>query len=132
MCVIAGIVTRRPLVLQLIHRVATGKDSTPTSPKTNGDAAASSSTDAASNPDEWGEFLHRPGEKFYDFSKIRDEIVRDTEMKTGKNAGESLEVVSNRVLVWLFDPPSFLSSRNLSRADKLAHLLPQCPYSHSR
>lgn len=41
------------------------------------------------NPDEWGEFLHLPGQKFHDFSKIRDEIVRDTEKMTGKNAGES-------------------------------------------
>jgi hypothetical protein len=49
----------------------------------------------APNPDgtnlnEWGEFLHLPGEKFYDFTKIRAEIVRDTEAKTGKNAGPSL------------------------------------------
>jgi hypothetical protein len=41
------------------------------------------------NADEWGEFLHLPGQKFHDFSKIRDEIVRDTEKMTGKNAGES-------------------------------------------
>lgn len=41
------------------------------------------------NPNEWGEFLHLPGEKFHDFSKIRDEIVKDTEKHTGKNAGQS-------------------------------------------
>jgi dynamin 1-like protein len=41
------------------------------------------------NADEWGEFLHLPGQKFHDFSKIRDEIVRDTEKMTGKNAGRS-------------------------------------------
>lgn len=40
------------------------------------------------NPDEWGEFLHLPGQKFHDFHKIREEIVRDTEKMTGKNAGE--------------------------------------------
>lgn len=40
------------------------------------------------NADEWGEFLHLPGQKFHDFSKIRDEIVRDTEKMTGKNAGK--------------------------------------------
>ena len=40
------------------------------------------------NPDEWGEFLHLPGQKFHDFNKIREEIVRDTEKMTGKNAGE--------------------------------------------
>jgi dynamin 1-like protein len=37
--------------------------------------------------EEWGEFLHIPGQKFYDFDKIREEIVRDTELKTGKNSG---------------------------------------------
>jgi len=42
------------------------------------------------NPDEWGEFLHLPGQKFHDFGKIREEIVRDTEKMTGKNAGEIL------------------------------------------
>ena len=43
--------------------------------------------DANANPDEWGEFLHLPGQKFYDFNKIREEIVRDTEAKTGKKVG---------------------------------------------
>jgi hypothetical protein len=58
-----GIVTRRPLVLQLINRPASeGSDGT---------------------TDEWGEFLHLPGQKMYDFEKIRDEIVRDTELKCG-------------------------------------------------
>jgi hypothetical protein len=68
-------VTRRPLVLQLIHRPSA--KSGPAAVQTN-----------ATNPDEWGEFLHLPGQKFHDFHKIRDEIVRDTELKTGKNAGE--------------------------------------------
>jgi dynamin 1-like protein len=38
-------------------------------------------------PEEWGEFLHQPGVKYTDFNKIRDEIVHDTEIKTGRNAG---------------------------------------------
>lgn len=49
------------------------------------------------NPDEWGEFLHLPGEKFYDFNKIREEIVRDTELKTGKNAGISPQPINLRI-----------------------------------
>jgi vacuolar protein sorting-associated protein 1 len=49
------------------------------------------------NPDEWGEFLHLPGEKFYDFNKIRAVIVRDTEAKTGKNAGISPLPINLRV-----------------------------------
>ncbi|EPQ58554.1 hypothetical protein GLOTRDRAFT_35315 [Gloeophyllum trabeum ATCC 11539] len=81
-----GIVTRRPLVLQLINRPATAQ--------TNG---TSSDGDKAANADEWGEFLHLPGEKFYDFNKIRAEIVRDTEAKTGKNAGISPLPINLRI-----------------------------------
>jgi len=55
------------------------------------------SNDKAANVDEWGEFLHLPGEKFYDFHKIRDEIVRDTEAKTGKNAGISPQPINLRI-----------------------------------
>ncbi|OBZ75335.1 Vacuolar protein sorting-associated protein 1 [Grifola frondosa] len=87
-----GIVTRRPLVLQLINRK-------PTSPQPNGVAAKDHKADgdAAANPDEWGEFLHLPGEKFYDFNKIRAEIVRDTEAKTGRNAGISPQPINLRI-----------------------------------
>ena len=53
--------------------------------------------DKAANADEWGEFLHLPNQKFYDFNKIRDEIVRDTEAKTGKNAGISSQPINLRV-----------------------------------
>ncbi|KAF9566282.1 hypothetical protein CPC08DRAFT_740683 [Agrocybe pediades] len=83
-----GIVTRRPLVLQLIHRSAGNTGEAGTVDKTG---------DKAANADEWGEFLHLPGEKFYDFHKIRDEIVRDTEAKTGKNAGISPQPINLRI-----------------------------------
>jgi dynamin 1-like protein len=83
-----GIVTRRPLVLQLINRTAAPKGSI------NG---VDNAGDKAANADEWGEFLHLPGEKFYDFNKIRDEIVRDTEAKTGKNAGISPLPINLRI-----------------------------------
>lgn len=84
-----GIVTRRPLVLQLINR--------PAAPKPNGEPAPKGSEKGANNPDEWGEFLHLPGEKFFDFDKIREEIVRDTELKTGKNAGISPQPINLRI-----------------------------------
>ncbi|TRM59894.1 Dynamin central region-domain-containing protein [Schizophyllum amplum] len=82
-----GIVTRRPLVLQLINRPAGSNQA-------NG---VDASTDKAANADEWGEFLHLPGQKFYDFHKIRDEIVRDTEAKTGRNAGISPQPINLRI-----------------------------------
>ncbi|KAJ5469870.1 hypothetical protein N7530_007227 [Penicillium desertorum] len=71
----SGIVTRRPLILQLINKT----------PATNGETKLET-TDSESNVNEYGEFLHLPGEKFFDFNKIRDEIVRETETKVGKNA----------------------------------------------
>lgn len=54
-------------------------------------------TDSAANENEWGEFLHLPGEKFYDFNKIRAEIVKDTEAKTGRNAGISPLPINLRI-----------------------------------
>jgi dynamin 1-like protein len=86
----SGIVTRRPLVLQLINRPG----------QTNGtkeDEKADFGDDKAANADEWGEFLHIPGQKFHDFSKIRDEIARETESKVGKNAGISSAPINLRI-----------------------------------
>ncbi|KAK6441377.1 vacuolar protein sorting-associated protein 1 [Oleoguttula sp. CCFEE 5521] len=90
-----GIVTRRPLILQLINRQ--GAASTPTENGVNGDTKKIDSSDAASNSDEWGEFLHIPGQKFHDFNKIREEIVKETESKTGKNAGISPAPINLRI-----------------------------------
>jgi replication fork clamp-binding protein CrfC len=85
----SGIVTRRPLVLQLINRPA---------PQTNGsDEKIEDSTDSHANPHEWGEFLHIPGQKFFDFNKIRDEISRETEAKVGRNAGISPAPITLRI-----------------------------------
>ncbi|CDH48353.1 vacuolar sorting protein [Lichtheimia corymbifera JMRC:FSU:9682] len=85
-----GIVTRRPLVLQLINRPSTS------SGKANG-TTSHGGGDSEENHDEWGEFLHLPGQKFYDFDKIRDEIVKDTELKTGKNLGISPQPINLRI-----------------------------------
>lgn len=83
-----GIVTRRPLVLQLINRPVSAGSSTGKIDKGN---------DPNATEHEWGEFLHLPGQKFHDFDAIRKEIVRDTEAKTGKNAGISPVPINLRV-----------------------------------
>ncbi|KAJ7090348.1 Dynamin central region-domain-containing protein [Mycena belliarum] len=94
----SGIVTRRPLVLQLINRAASAPapavNGVTPAPQMNG---AEKGNDKHANQDEWGEFLHLPGEKFYDFNKIREEIVRDTEAKTGRNAGISPQPINLRI-----------------------------------
>ncbi|KAF4556547.1 Dynamin central region-containing protein 5 [Elsinoe fawcettii] len=87
-----GIVTRRPLILQLINRAPAAKA------QTNGTSESVEGTsDKESNVDEWGEFLHIPGQKFHDFNKIREEIVRETESKTGRNAGISAAPINLRI-----------------------------------
>lgn len=86
-----GIVTRRPLILQLINRPATSQ------PQTNGVKSETKSTDSETNADEWGEFLHIPGKKFYNFNEIREEIVKETESKTGRNAGISPSPINLRI-----------------------------------
>jgi len=85
-----GIVTRRPLILQLINRP--GKQQ-PNGVQENG----LKTTDSESNIEEWGEFLHIPGQKFYDFNKIRDEIVRETDAKTGPRQGISPAPINLRI-----------------------------------
>jgi hypothetical protein len=86
-----GIVTRRPLILQLINRQA------PTKPQVNGVKEDLKLSDKEANLEEWGEFLHIPGQKFYDFNKIRDEIVKETDAKTGRNAGISPAPINLRI-----------------------------------
>ncbi|KAH0615586.1 hypothetical protein JD844_005032 [Phrynosoma platyrhinos] len=64
----SGIVTRRPLVLQLVN----------------------------SNT-EYGEFLHCKGKKFTDFDEIRQEIEAETDRVTGSNKGISAVPINLRV-----------------------------------
>uniref|UniRef100_A0A3Q3IWX0 Interferon-induced GTP-binding protein Mx n=1 Tax=Monopterus albus TaxID=43700 RepID=A0A3Q3IWX0_MONAL len=64
----SGIVTRRPLVLQLISATA-----------------------------EWAEFLHCKGKKFTDFDEVRQEIESETDRVTGANKGISPVPINLRV-----------------------------------
>lgn len=93
--------------MQLIHRPATGSevngkaseaDKDDKEEKEN-DKPAAEGKDPHENPDEWGEFLHLPGQKFFDFNKIREEIAKDTELKTGKNAGKYFTLLGS-LLPW--------------------------------
>ncbi|XP_043709666.1 dynamin-related protein 3A-like isoform X3 [Telopea speciosissima] len=85
----SDICTRRPLVLQLVQ----------TKRKPDG------------TEEEYGEFLHLPKKKFYDFSEIRREIQAETEREAGGNRGVSdkqirLKIYSPNVLdITLVDLP---------------------------
>ena len=74
----AGIVTRRPLVLQLVH--------------TRVEAAAAAAVGPTATG-EWGEFLHAPGQRFAAFDAIRAEIEAETERKLGKSKNISAEPI---------------------------------------
>lgn len=76
-----GIITRRPLVLQLFNT-----NKTSGSPDEE-DEKNDYHLEADDISQEWGEFLHLPGRKFYDFAAIRQEIIKETERLTGKNKG---------------------------------------------
>lgn len=89
-----GIVTRRPLILQLINKRPTQK----TNSELEGINTTNDKGEASeNNADEWGEFLHLPKKKFFNFEDIRDEIVRETEAKTGKNLGISPVPINLRI-----------------------------------
>lgn len=49
--------------------------------------------DAANNR----EFLHLPGQKFFNFAEIREEIIRETDRLTGSNKGISAKSINLRI-----------------------------------
>eukprot|EP00471_Norrisiella_sphaerica_P001907 CAMPEP_0184478742 /NCGR_PEP_ID=MMETSP0113_2-20130426/684_1 /TAXON_ID=91329 /ORGANISM="Norrisiella sphaerica, Strain BC52" /LENGTH=685 /DNA_ID=CAMNT_0026856635 /DNA_START=179 /DNA_END=2236 /DNA_ORIENTATION=+ len=86
------IVTRRPLVLQLIN---TGNSATDPSDfkldsKEKGDFKAG-------RGQEWGEFLHKPGKKIFNFEEIKHEIHTETERVTGSNKGVSSKAIHLKI-----------------------------------
>ncbi|KAK4046160.1 Dynamin- GTPase protein [Microbotryomycetes sp. JL201] len=91
-----GIVTRRPLVLQLVHTPP------PLPPSSTTQGQDSSSAYAATAPMDYGEFLH-VDKRFYDFGEIRKEIESETLRVAGGNKGISrlpihLKIYSPNVL----------------------------------
>ena len=102
-----GVVTRRPLVIQLYNTgnltmeddVENIIDSNINSGnnKSTANGTISSSSSNNSNKQEWGEFLHLPGQKFFDFNEIRTEISRETDRLTGKNKGISKQSINLKI-----------------------------------
>lgn len=95
-----GIITRRPLILQLYN---TGSPDLDVSEEEESYEENENVDPNYDSEGEWGEFLHLPGRKFYDFSAIRQEIVKETERLTGNNKGIHptpihLKIFSPRVL----------------------------------
>ena len=81
--------TRRPLILQLYNTAflrGAGEDE-------GGREGAHGGPEGK----EWGEFLHRAGERFYDFMEIREEIKKETDRLTGKNKGISAKSINLKI-----------------------------------
>ncbi|KAG0242137.1 Dynamin- GTPase protein [Actinomortierella wolfii] len=91
-----GIVTRRPLVLQLVNtHVSTGIAPPPSS-------SATTESSVQEVPDR-AEFLHLPNKQFFDFDEVRREIEAETARVAGQNKGISrtpihLKIYSKNVL----------------------------------
>ncbi|KAH9610144.1 hypothetical protein KSS87_003456, partial [Heliosperma pusillum] len=83
------VVTRRPLFLQLVRTSASINNNT--NNNSNDDVQVNVNVNVDVNGDglEYGEFLHLPGKKFFDFSQIRREIQAETEREAGANKGIS-------------------------------------------
>ncbi|KAJ1660726.1 Dynamin- GTPase protein [Dispira simplex] len=113
-----GIVTRRPLVLQLVN-VPPRKPFRRTAASGSSDSGVEASNDDESRPStsppssvgshknydmtERAQFLHLPERVFYDFDEVRQEIQRETERLVGSNKAISrvpihLKVTSPHVL----------------------------------
>ncbi|KAG5186926.1 Dynamin central region-domain-containing protein [Tribonema minus] len=96
-----GIVTRRPLVLQLYNTGGAAghvkRESTPAASPTEPGSPTAKRAVPAVPQREWGEFLHLPNQKFYNFTEIREEIVRETDRLTGRNKGISSQSINLRI-----------------------------------
>ncbi|KAH9760243.1 dynamin-1-like protein [Citrus sinensis] len=69
------ICTRRPLALMLVNR-----------PRNPGDDGR-----------EWAEFRHLPGKRFFDFTKVRQEIMAETNKEAGSNRGVSEKQIGLKI-----------------------------------
>lgn len=84
----SGIVTRRPLVLQLIHTPLPATSNNSEGTPNVGDSLCDSSRLSPPQFAEWGEFLHLD-RRFTDFNEIRREIENETFRVAGQNKGVS-------------------------------------------
>ncbi|KAL3320862.1 Dynamin-1-like protein [Cichlidogyrus casuarinus] len=78
-----GIVTRRPLVLQLIH--------------VDEDDKATQEAEGDGHAKEWAKFHHIAGKVFSDFSQVRREIELETDRVAGTGKGVSAESINLKI-----------------------------------
>ncbi|KAI5641155.1 dynamin central region domain-containing protein [Phthorimaea operculella] len=79
-----GIVTRRPLILQLVYAPKDSKEHR-------------SAEEGTINLEEWGKFLHTKDQIYKDFDEIRKEIELETDRKAGSNKGICPEPINLKI-----------------------------------
>ncbi|XP_056455308.1 dynamin-1-like protein isoform X3 [Gadus chalcogrammus] len=90
-----GIVTRRPLILQLVH--IDTEDRRKTFEENESKSRKNGRLNQGIDGDEWGKFLHTKNKIYTDFEEIRQEIEAETERLSGTNKGVSDEPIHLKV-----------------------------------
>lgn len=88
----SGIVTRRPLILQLIN-VPSERDDKPE----NDDVHVPHTPASVAEQGEWAEFHHLPGRKFENFEHVKQEIENETARIAGNNKGINRQPINLKI-----------------------------------
>ncbi|XP_063379659.1 dynamin-1-like protein isoform X8 [Cydia fagiglandana] len=104
-----GIVTRRPLILQLVYSPKDSKEHrsaeeelrqqipVPASWNPISQLSNSMFSSGTVNLEEWGKFLHTKDKIYTDFDQIRQEIERETDRMAGNNKGICPEAINLKI-----------------------------------
>ncbi|XP_046704908.1 dynamin-1-like protein isoform X1 [Silurus meridionalis] len=90
-----GIVTRRPLILQLVN--VDPEDRRKTSEENDPNSWKNGRLYKGVDGEEWGKFLHTKNKIYTDFDEIRQEIEAETERISGNNKGISSEPIHLKI-----------------------------------
>jgi dynamin 1-like protein len=85
----SGIVTRRPLILQLIN--------VPTDGDAKGEEAVPHTPASVAAQNEWAEFHHVPSRRWYDFGEVKREIEAETARIAGNNKGINRQPINLKI-----------------------------------
>ncbi|XP_048866578.1 dynamin-1-like protein isoform X1 [Brienomyrus brachyistius] len=89
-----GIVTRRPLILQLVH---VDPDDRRKTDENDASSGKNGRLYRGTEVEEWGKFLHTKNRIFTDFDEIRQEIESETDRVSGVNKGISDEPIHLKI-----------------------------------
>ena len=88
----SGIVTRRPLILQLINIPSERPDKA-----ASDDVHVPHTAASVAGQNEWAEFHHLPGRKFDDFASVKQEIDAETARIAGSNKGINRQPINLKI-----------------------------------